>query len=430
MKAVAWLVAVAACWGTLALHAAEGEVLTLAAARERALKTHPRITVAQLRAMVADEAVTESRAGFFPSLALNATTVAAGEQITRISAGSLSNSQIYDHTGIGATLSMVVTDFGRTANLADAARKRARAAGADMLATQAQLLLEVDAAYFGALKAKAVQAVAAKTLSARQALLDRTSTFAQNQLKSELEVRFAQVGVDEARLLIDEAEKDWRAYLVILGTLVSQPDWSSPPQLEESSVNVDLPAQVEPLIELAVRQRPELLRQRSEGEAARALARAARDARLPTVSVLAAAGVIPTNDPHFEHTYAAGGINVNVPLFTGGLYRSRQRQAELQASAAEAALKDQQNGAMRDVRLAWLEADHARQRIALTTSLLNNANAALTLARTRFDQGLSSIVELNQAELAQISADIAHATANYTYRVRRDMLDYTTGSLR
>jgi len=82
------------------------------------------------------------------------------------------------------------------------------------------------------------------------------------------------------------------------------------------------------------------------------------------------------------------------------------------------------------VRLAWLEADHARARIALTASLLANAGAALDLAQARFAQGLISIVELNQAELSQVSAAIANANAKYDFQIRRDLLDYQTGSLR
>lgn len=409
---------------------AASETLTLAAARERALKAHPRITIVQLRELIAREVVAESRAGFLPFVALNATAVDSGEQITRVASGGLSNSQIYDHTGIGATLNLLVTDFGRSANLSTAAKQRARAAGADVLATQAQLLLELDAVYFSALKARAVKGVAGKALTARQVLLERTEAFAANRLKSELDVRFARVAADEARLLADEAERDWQMALVTLAALLGEETSFGSVQLDDSAVTAELPSAVEPLIDLALRQRPELVRQRAEADAARALARAARDARRPTVAIMAAAGIMPTSDPHFQHNYAAGGVNVNVPLFTGGLYRARQREADLQANAAEAALRDQQNNAARDVRLAWLESSHARQRISLTASLQDNAAAALTLARSRFDQGLSSMVEVNQAELAQISAEIAHAGARYAYRVRRDMLDYATGSLR
>jgi len=404
--------------------------LSLATARELALKAHPRITIAQLRALLAREGVTEARAGFLPVIAANATYVESGQQITRITSGSLSNSQIFDHAGVGATLNWVVTDFGRTPSLGEAARQRLLAADAEVLATRAQLLLEVDAAFFDALKAGSVRVVANRTLSARQAQFERTSNLARNELRSELDVRFARVSLDEARLLVEAAEKDWRAALTTLGSLLGLQAPNPATNLETPPGPGELPADCDALTTLALRQRPELQRQRAEAEALRAAARAARAARLPTVSVAAAAGVTPTNDPRFQRNYAAGGLNLNVPLFAGGIYRSRQHQAELQAAAAEAAVLERGNLIARDVRLAWLEAGYARERIALTRSLLENAEAALSLARTRFEQGLSSTVELTQAELAKTTAEIANTTAEFGYRVRLRILDYQTGSLR
>lgn len=404
--------------------------LTLSEAREMAIKSHPRITTAQLRSLIAREGIAQARAGYWPSLAANATAVYSGEAVTRIASGSLSNSQIFDHTGVGATLSLLVTDFGRTANLNEAAKSRARAADADAIATRAQLLLQVNAAYLDVLRANAVKGVAEKTLTMRQTVFARTNALAQNQLRSELDVRLAQVSVDEARLLIDSAEKDVQSALTTLSNLIGDNTILGTRALEVPPAPTEPPSDFSPLTALALQQRPELARFRAEADAARASARAARDARLPTVSLIAAAGYVPTDHPQFDSKYAAGGVNMNLPLFAGGLYRARQREAELQASAADAAMQDTVNTITRDVRLAWLEAVHARERIGLTASLLENANAALTLAHARFDQGLTSTVELTQAELAQTSAAIAESTADYAYRVRREILDYQTGTLR
>ena len=101
----------------------------------------------------------------------------------------------------------------------------------------------------------------------------------------------------------------------------------------------------------------------------------------------------------------------------------------LQANVADAGLSDTENNFIRDVRLAWLEAEHALLRQGLTASLLANANATLELAQVRFAHGLSSIVELNQAELSQVTAELANTSAKYDYRVRREILDFQTGSL-
>jgi outer membrane protein len=54
----------------------------------------------------------------------------------------------------------------------------------------------------------------------------------------------------------------------------------------------------------------------------------------------------------------------------------------------------------------------------------------LRLAQTRYDNGLGSIVELNQAQLSQVSAEIAAAGAKYEYLSRRAALAFVTGGLR
>jgi outer membrane protein len=231
-------------------------------------------------------------------------------------------------------------------------------------------------------------------------------------------------------LIVEDAEKQWQSALATLANLVGDTYIVSGVELQEPAAAGALPANVDPLIDVAMAQRPDLLGSRAAAKAAHEAALAARAARYPTVSLAATAGVVPTSDPHFQHNFAAGGINVNVPVFTGGLYAARQREAEAVANAADASLTQSTTELMRDVRLAWLEAKHAEDRIGLTRSLAENARAALELARARFDQGLTSTIELTQAELAQTSADIALTTAQYDYRIRRDMVDYVIGALR
>jgi outer membrane protein len=409
---------------------ADATTLSLAQAREMALKAHPRMKMAELQTMIAQEGVKESRSAYLPLIAANATAVGVGEDVTRVAAGTLSNSQIYNRVGVGAVANMTLTDFGRTANLTEAARLRADAAAANQQVTKAQLLLEVDASYYAALEARAVMKVAAQTLSDRNVILERTKALATNALKSELDVQFASVAVDEARLLDDKAENDWQSALARLADLLGMRTSLTATLQEEAPALAELAPDSGPLQGAALAQRPDLIQQRFERDAARRLARAAQVARLPTISLVATAGEVPIGDAkHFERDFAAGGVNFNLPLFAGGLYRARQQEAELQARNLEAGLADAENNVVRDVRVAWLDSEHAREQIRLTTRLLASANSALSLAQARFDQGLSSMVELNQAELAQTSAAIAQVGAEYEYFVRRDILDYQVGSL-
>lgn len=92
-------------------------------------------------------------------------------------------------------------------------------------------------------------------------------------------------------------------------------------------------------------------------------------------------------------------------------------------------LIDLRNRISRDVRTSWLTATTAFDRVNVSEQLLTQANQALDLAQTRYKLGLSSIVELSQAQLQQTQAEIANAQSGYEYRLALSVLQYQTTGL-
>jgi outer membrane protein len=123
-------------------------------------------------------------------------------------------------------------------------------------------------------------------------------------------------------------------------------------------------------------------------------------------------------------------VSVTLPLYVGGLYSARMQEAELRARAAEESLRDLENNVIRDVRIAWLNAQNALDRLRITAELLDNARLSYDLAQARYTNGISSIVEVNQAQLNLLSAQIAYANTQYEYLLQRSALSFQTGSLR
>jgi outer membrane protein len=117
-------------------------------------------------------------------------------------------------------------------------------------------------------------------------------------------------------------------------------------------------------------------------------------------------------------------------MFNGGLFKARTAEAQLKAEAAAQNVSDSENQITRDVRVAFLNATTAYDRLSLTAQLLQQAQLSLDLAQSRYDLGLGSIVELSQAQLNLTSAQIANANARYDYQAQRIVVDYQTGSLR
>jgi outer membrane protein len=423
------------CWIGLRLCTAFGAaavdtnapVLSLQEAEELALKNHPRISVAELRALSAKEVVKEARSAFFPTIAGNVTAVGnADRDDTRIAAGALNNPSIFERAALGLSISQLITDFGRTANLTASSRLHAKAEEQHKEATRAQIRLQVDTAYFAALGAQSVLRVAQQTVTARQLLLDQVSALASNKLKSELDVSFARVAHEEGRLLLSRAENDLKAAFVQLSILLGTREEKTF-QLVEEATPTNAPPNVSELVGLALANRPDLLQLRYERDAATKFVKAERALHYPTISAVGAAGRTPVHDDHLIDDYAAAGVNLNVPLFNGFLYSSRQKDAQLRAKAAEENLRDAENTGIRDVRVAWLNFNNAFERAHITAQLLENAKQALALAQARYKVGSSSIVELSQAELNQTTAEIANATARYELLIHRSVLDFDIG---
>ena len=178
-----------------------------------------------------------------------------------------------------------------------------------------------------------------------------------------------------------------------------------------------------------MRERPDLIALRLSRDAASRFADAERRLRNPTVSAAAAAGVSPVRDERLPETYSAAGVNVSVPLLNGGLFKARREEAALRAAAVGKDVEDLSLHIARDVQVAWLNANDAFERLGVTARLVAQTNEALRLAQTRYDNALGSIVELNQAQVNQISGRDCRGFRQVRYLSRRAALDYVMGVL-
>lgn len=406
-----------------------GMPLTRRQAEELAIKKNPQISVARLRALEAGQYVRERRSALLPTAYLSVTGVDANDN-SRIAAGGLNNPAIFRRAAAGATVTQLITDFGRTTNLVSSAQSSAKSEEENSAATTAQIVLTVDQVFYNALETRALLQVAQQTVDARQLLVNRINALTQSKLKSDLDLSFANVDLARAKLLQLEARNNYAAALATLSAILGYPD-QQPFDLQESTSAPEAPeTDVNSLIMQALRQRPEVLSLQDQVTAAEKFAHAEHDLWRPTISAAGAAGGVPVRDgnPSLPAWYGALGVNINVPVFNGFLYNARAKTADLQTDVARQKLLDERNNIARDVRTSWQQSQQAYERLTVTRQLRDQANLALNLAQSRYDLGLSSIVELGQAELQKTEADIADTDAQYQYRFTRLALAYTIGA--
>jgi outer membrane protein len=402
--------------------------LTLGQAETIAATNQPRILAAQLRTRVSLQRIREVRSGRLPTVTFNATGVTVADTGTATAAGALTTSSISDRFAYGGSLVQLVTDFGRTGALIETERSLADAQKNQATLTGAQVRLNVRAAYFQALGAEAVLRAAREALANRQLIVRQISALAQSQLRSTLDVSFAQVLASEAELAVFRAESAVQQRRVHLATAigVAQPITAT---LAEEVLPSPLPPNPSSFLAQANARRADLNEAVSREQAAAHFAEAERRLRNPTLNAIGAAGQIPFHDHTLQENYAAAGFNLNIPVFNGGLFAARRSEADLEAKARMSDVAAVKLDVDEQVQNEWYQANEAYHSLDVSARLVAQSREALRLAQARYQAGLGSIVELNEAQLSETSAEITAAGANYTYLTRRAELDYAAGLL-
>ena len=403
--------------------------LTLAQAEQMAIRNNPRISVGKLTALAQHEVTRETQAAELPSVFLNATGVEA-EEASRLSAGSLTASRLLQHVGGGANFSQLIYDFGHTHNLVLSRKLEEKASNASALATTEEIVLATDQAFYDALTAQAELNVAKQTVSTRSTTQNQVNQMTQNKLKSTLDLSFANVDLSQAQLLQLDAQSNTDAAMATLDSILGLDHDVHYTLIEDTAAPPPPPTAVDPLIQTALQQRPDLESLNYNTESAQKYTRAEWDQLLPTISAAGTAGIIPVHPGTYYVTNWWGGVggNLSLPIFNGFLYTSQAREAKYRAQAAQEDARDLRDRIVRDVRTSWLQANTSWQRMAVTAQLVQQANLAMNLASTRYKLGLSSIVELSQAQLQQTSAQIEDTSARYQYRLALSTLNYETGT--
>ena len=408
--------------------ASASTTLTLARAEAIAVANQPRLLAAQLRTRAAGQRVREARSGLFPTIAFNATGVAVADTGTSTAAGALTTSSISDRFAYGGNLVQLVTDFGRTNALVGARRSLADAQKDMTTLTAAQIRLSVRSAYFQVMGAEAVLHAAKEAQGNRQLIVRQISALAGSQLRSTLDVSFASVLESEAELAVVRAESSVQQQRTRLATAMGQLQPVTA-NLVAEQLPSQLPLDPSSFLAQADLQRADLNAAISQQHAASRFADSERRLSYPTLNALGAAGQIPFHDRTLQGNYAAAGFNLSIPVFNGGLFAARRTEAELESNARTRDVEEMKLEVNEQVQNDWAQAMEACRSLDVSARLVAQSKESLRLAQARYQAGLGSIVELNEAQLSETSAEINAAGVTYTYLTRRAELDFAAGLL-
>ncbi len=404
--------------------------LTIQQAEQIAIQNNPHISVSQLLARAQHQVYRETRSAYLPHVNIGAVGMKADEA-SRFTFDNLRSTRLLTHFGGGLDMSQLVFDFGHTSNLIASSKLYEKAQNAHALASQLDIVLMTDQAFYDTLEAQELVQVAQQTVNARQATDEQITELTKNKLRSDIDLAFADENVDQAKLLLLDAQDQFNKYLNAL-TAVLGFDHPAQYTLVPDSGDVPLPPpDQDALVQVALKQRPDLIELDYDQQAAKKYSRAEWDQLLPTLNTMGVVGLTPIRDTRYFNSnwFGAIGLNLEVNIFNGFLYTSQAEAADARAKADQEGLRNLRDNVVRDVRNAWLQSNTSYKKIAVTEKLLQASNMGLSLSQARYKLGLNSIVELSDTELEQTRAAIENINARIEYELSLAALNYQLGNL-
>jgi outer membrane protein TolC len=198
--------------------------------------------------------------------------------------------------------------------------------------------------------------------------------------------------------------------------ILSEPLVFNPPPVPEAAGAV----------QQAFQKRWDLQAAESQVRAAEIIVSAAHAERLPSASLTADYGVLGSSPVSNHGVYSVVGA-VNVPVFQGGRVKADVEQAEATLHQRQAELADQRGRVEQEVRTALIELETSIGEVRLAESNRGFANETLREARDRFDAGVTTTVEVVQAQEQVASAESDYFNALFAFDLARISLSRAMG---
>ena len=409
-----------------------GKVITLAEAIDLALRAHPSEQQARANLDVATARVEESRAGYLPQVTATgqyqrttgnfAIRPGALPQTVSGAQPSPSWNPAYNYFTFGATASQLIYDFGQTAGRWQSSEANAASAASSERATQVLIVTNVRKAFFQARAQKDLVDVATDALANQQKHLDQIDGLVAQGMRPEIDRVTAETNLANARVQLIAAQNAYALACAALDQAIGlraaaghQPGSDDmPPVLDEN-------APVERLLEMALRDRPELGAFAQMRKAQERIISAALGAYGPSLAAQASLTAQGQQLDNLAPNWWVGAL-LNWPLVQGGLVPGQVREAQATLRAIQA-----QEDAFRlqvrvDVEQASLAVQAARATLAAADLARENARKQLELAESRYGVGMGSVIELGDAQVTDTQAEAQVVNARFTLASARAAL--------
>ena len=304
-----------------------------------------------------------------------------------------------------------------------------RATMAESDSVNDQIAAQVAKAYLAALRSEAELEAVKANVALAEAVLQQTQHQKMVGTGTGIEVTRAQVQLsnEQQRQLVAENHSR-RAHLQLLKVMGLRLDTDL--QLTDKLAHVPVDTvPVEQALAEALKTRPDWKSQQQREETARLSGSAVKMERVPSLVGFADYGAIGpgTDNALPTRTY---GFALRVPVFDGGRREARRSEAESQYRQERVRTRDMQEQIELDIRLALDGLRSAEEQVKVAEEGLSLADNELNQARRRYDAGVTTGLEVTDAQTRLERARDNRIAALFNHNLARIDLGQATGAIR
>lgn len=400
--------------------------LSLEQAIDTALRQNPAVMAARHSVEEADARIRQARAGYYPQAGFNGIAkIGLSGATNALGLVGLPNSPFYRNFADSLNASQSVFDSGRTRHQVAYERKLRDAAESDAAVVEAEIIVEVERAYYGLLRAQRLRDVAADVVRTRETTVRQAQAFYEGQIRSRVDLDLARANMSRAQLQAADAENQVRIAIAKLGKALGG--------AQDSNYLLEPPepgaARIEPLdalVQEAIQLRPELRALRFEREAAQEWLEYVRSLKKPLLNLAFSGGYARFTNV-LARELLAGGAGLVFPLFTGGRIEGQEQEAEAQLRNVESREESLRQQVSVEVRSAWFVLKKAIDALPVLSSETEYARSAVRLATERYRERLGSFVDLAAAQSAHDEASATEAIGTYDAKLAEAELRRAVG---
>jgi multidrug efflux system outer membrane protein len=380
---------------------------TLVRLVETALRQNRNLQVAVARVDEFRADVGIARAPLLPTVTLN-----ASEGTNQVALGAFPPTS-FRAARLTGDLAWELDFWGRIRRGVEAANADLGAQEATQRATVLSLVSDVASGYLQLLELDQESAIAERTLSSRKATLEvARERFAQG-LTSELDVRQFEAQVATPAVTLAQAQRALSQTERNLNVLLGEGPAPVPRGLSLTDAVAALAVPDSVSASLLTR-RPDVVQAERTYAASVARIGVADAARFPTFAIVGSFGSqagAPTNVFGAQTRVYQALIGFSFPLFDNGKLASSSAAARARAEQARASYEEVALNALREANDALVAVHMARDEALAEATQVNALRQALDLATVRYQAGLSTYLDLLDAQRGVFGAELAMSQA-------------------